>query len=244
MRWIQCDRQQDSYIAAFDLTSGNRVWQTPRDEVPSWGTPTVYDSEDGPAIATNGTNFARGYDLLTGRELWKLSGNAAITVPTPLVAHGLIYVTSGYRPIQPIFAVRPSASGEINAEGSGTSSALAWTKERGGPYLPTPIILGNFFYACSNNGIITCLDARTGKQVYRKRFARTGAASFSASPVAADGTIYLTAEAGVVYALDAGPRFKSPATHEIGEYCLSTPAIAGRVMLIRTTNHLIAVGSE
>jgi outer membrane protein assembly factor BamB/ankyrin repeat protein len=242
---VQCDLQKDSFLAVYDLETGELIWREPRDEPPSWGTPTVFESERGPQILTTGPEQARSYDALSGRVIWRLAGFSSITVPTPQVAHDLVFVTSGYRPIQPIFAIRIDAAGDITlGAGEETAEAIAWSKERGGPYLPTPLVYGNYFYTCSNNGILTCYRAKTGERVYRERFARGGAASFTASPVAADGRIYLTAESGAVYAVQAGPKYELLSVNELGEYCLATPAIAGRLFLARTQKHLVAIGTE
>ena len=241
---VQCDVQKGSFIAAFDVRSGELVWRVERDEVPSWGTPTVIETKDRPILVANGTNFVRGYDIRDGKEVWRLGGNAAITVPTPFMAQGLIYVTSGYRPIQPIFAIRPDATGDITlAKGETTNRNIVWSKDRGGPYLPSPIVYGDYLYTCQNHGILSCYDAKTGEQVYRKRMGSRGA-SFTASIVAADGRLYLTAETGDVHVIQAGPEFKRLAICSLGEYCLTTPAIAGGRMVFRTQNHLIAIGKK
>ena len=94
---VQCDVGKGSFLAAYDLNDGREVWKTPREEIPSWGTPTVIDGPAGPEVVTNATKFARGYDPLTGKELWRLGKNAEITVPTPIWGRGLIFITSGYR---------------------------------------------------------------------------------------------------------------------------------------------------
>src|SRR5207249_2610635 len=125
---IQCDIGKGSFIAAYRLSDGQPVWKTPREEVPSWGTPTIVQSGKHTELVTNATKFARGYDPETGAELWKLGKNAEITVPTPIHGHGLIFVTSGYRPIQPIYAIRPGAKGDLTLEKDKTSSdAIAWS---------------------------------------------------------------------------------------------------------------------
>src|SRR5579871_6322889 len=167
---IQCDRHKDSFLAAFDIDTGKPVWSTPRDEPPSWGTPTVYEGPHRTELIANGTNYIRGYDPFTGKELWRLGPNAQITVPTPVAGDGLIYVTSGYRPIQPIYAIWAGANGDLSLKGTDESSdSLAWSKRRGGPYMPTPVLYRGHLYTCSNNGMVACYDARTGKQVYQER---------------------------------------------------------------------------
>ena len=124
------------------------------------------------------------------------------------------------------------------------NSGIAWSDDRGGPYLPTPLVYGGYLYTCGNNGVLTCYDARTGKQVYRKRAARGETASFTASPVAADNRIFLTAESGNVLVVKAGPDYELLAENSLGENCLSTPAIAGGMFIARTHKHLVAIGND
>ena len=174
---VQCDVQKSSYLAAFNIKNGKRIWLTPRDEVPSWGSPGIYETKNYAEIVTNGTHFIRGYDPKTGKELWKLAGNSEITVPTPVVAHDLIFVTSGYSPIQPIYAIRPSGKGDISLQGDAeTNQFIAWSKKRGGPYIPTPIVYGDYLYTCANNGVVTCYNAKTGEKIYQQRLGGKGKA--------------------------------------------------------------------
>lgn len=240
---IQCDRQRDSFIAAYRLADGTQAWRTARDEPPSWGTPSLVEGPAGPELVTNGTNFARGYDPRTGRELWRLGGNSEITVPTPIAGEGLVFITSGYRPVQPIYAVRPKARGDITlAAGTESSEAVAWSKRRGGPYMPTPIVYAGYLYTCSNNGTLTCYEARTGRQVYQKRVGSQSA--YSASPVAADGRIFLPSEEGVVRVVRAGPTFELFAVNRMGDACMATPAISDGLLFVRTQHALYALGDK
>jgi outer membrane protein assembly factor BamB len=241
MVFLQCDTGKNSFIAAYRLLDGERVWSTPRDEIPSWGTPTIVDAGDHAELVANGTKFARGYDPATGKELWRLGKNAEITVPTPLFSNGLIYVTSGYRPIQPIYAVRPGASGDISPkDGKESGPYLAWSKKKGGPYLPTPIVYEDYFYACSNGGIVTCYEAKTGKEIYKERL--PGKGGYTASPVAADGKLYFTSEESGVRVVKAGPKFRMLASNAMGEVCLSTPAICDGMIFVRGLHHLYGIG--
>jgi len=240
---VQCDTQDDSFIAAFDLNTGREAWRTAREEIPSWGTPTVVDAGGRAIVVTNATQGIRGYDAETGRELWRLSGNSELTAPTPVAAHGLVFVTSGYRPIQPIYAIRPGATGDISLPPGATSNmAIAWSTKRGGPYLPTPIVLGDLLYVCLNNGVFSAYQARTGERVYQQRVG-TGAV-FSASPVSSHGRIYLTSEEGDVYVVRSGRTYELLATNKIGEVALATPAITRGIILIRTDRHLFAIAEQ
>lgn len=238
---VQCDAGKNSFIAAFDVKTGQRVWTTPRDEVPSWGTPTVLEFKTGPELVTNATKFVRGYDPLTGKELWRLGRNSEISVPTPIAAHGLIYVTSGYRLPRPIYAIRPGARGDITLpKGETASAAIAWSTDKGGTYMPTPIAYREHLYTCSNDGVVTCYDAKSGKRIWWERLGSD--AGFTASPVAADGRLYFTSEDGLTYVLNAGPEFVLLATNALGDPCLATPAIADGMILVRSQNFLFALG--
>ncbi len=238
---VQCDRQKDSYLAAFRLDTGEKLWRTPRDEPPSWGSPTVISSKAGDEVVANGTNAVRGYDPRSGKELWSLGRNSQITVPTPFTGDGLIYVTSGYSPIQPIYAIWPGGRGDLTLkQGQESSEQIAWSKTRGGTYMPTPVYYRGYLYTCSNAGVLTCYAGRTGKQVYRQKL--SGALGYTASPVAADGRLYFTGEDGKVSVVEAGPAFKLLAVNDVGETCLATPAIAAGRIYFRTKGHVLGIG--
>lgn len=241
---VQCDIQGQSFIAAFDLKTGAEVWRTDREEIPTWSTPTVHQFGETAMLITNGTKSARGYDANNGKLLWSLKGNSEIVVPTPFVAHDLIFVASGYSPIQPIYAIKPEARGDISLEDSTlTNASIPWSVKRGGPYMPSPIVYGDYLYCCANNGILTCYVAKTGEQVYKKRVkASGGGLSFTASPIAADGHLFLTAEDGRVIVVRAGSEFEVVTVNQCGESILATPAISNGVIYFRTQDSLIAVG--
>lgn len=250
---VQCDIQEDSFVAAFALDDGSEVWKTMRDEIPGWSTPTVVSSPRGPMLLTHGTGFARGYDARTGEEWWRFGKHSEIVVPTPFVAHDLIFISSGYSPIQPVIAIKLTAEGDITLpEGEDASEHVAWYRSKGGPYMPTPLVYGDYLYLCSNSGIVTCMQATTGKRVYRERLSKgleqleepveglEGSTSMVGSPVAADGCLYFPCEEGFVFVVKAGPEFKMLACNPIGENLLTTPAISQGVMFIRGVRHLFA----
>lgn len=238
---VQCDIQKNSFVAAYDINDGHRVWLTPREEIPSWGTPTIYEGQPHAELITHATKFIRAYDPMTGKELWRLSGNSEITTPTPFVAHNLIFITNGYRTVQPIFAIRPGGSGDITLkEGQESSDFIAWSKKRGGPYMSTPVVYGDYLYVCSTQGIIACYNAKTGERLYQQRLGEGGA--YSASPVAADGKVYFTSEDGDVFVVKAGPKYELLATNPIGEVCMASPAISDGMIFVRAEHHVFAFG--
>ena len=238
---VQCDVQDHSFVAAFDLKTGRQVWRAERDEISSWGTPTVHESKEHAELITHASKYIRGYDPLTGKELWRLGPNSEVTVPTPFAANGLIYVTNGYRTIQPIYAIRPGGSGDLSLKGDAESGeSIAWSKKHGGPYMSTPVVYGEYFYTCSMNGVLTVYVAKTGERVYQQRLGDKGGA-FTASPVAADGKIYFSSEDGEVFVIRAGPKYELLATNPMGEVLMATPAISEGVIFIRGLKNLFAI---
>ena len=193
---------------------------------------------------TQGTNFIRGYDPKTGTELWRLSGNSEVTVPTPIVAKDLIVVTNGYRGVQPIFAIKPGAKGDITLKGEETKSdAIAWSTKRGGPYMPTPVIYGDYLYVVLEQRHAGRLRrCKTGERAYQERLGGKGGA-FSASPVAADGKIYLASEDGDVFVVKAGPTYELLATNPMGEVLMATPAISDGVLYRPRLEDVYAIGA-
>jgi outer membrane protein assembly factor BamB len=239
---VQADVQKDSFIAAYYLKNGKLAWKTPREEISSWGTPTVYVGRTRAELITNGSRAIRGYDPSTGKELWRLTPNSEVTTPTPFVAHDLIFVTSGYAPIQPIYAIKPGATGDISLkDGKETSDFIAWSKKRGGPYMPTPVVYGDYLYTCSNQGVLTAYNAKTGERIYQERLGGKGGA-FTASPVASDGKLYLSSEDGDVFVVKAGPKYELLATNPVGEVMMATPAISDGLVIVRGIKHVYAFG--
>lgn len=239
---VQCDTQNESFLLAADIKTGKTVWKTIREELPSWGTPTIYPGKDRVELITNASNFIRGYDPATGQELWRLGGSSKITAPTPVFSDDLIVVTSGRRPEAPIFVIRAGAAGDITLGNEQTSSKhIAWSKQKRGSYMPTPLIYGDYLYVLANQGIFDCYNLQTGEEIYRERLSHQGG-GFSASPVAADGKIYLPSEDGGIFVVNAGPKFELLATNPMGELLMATPAISSGMMFVRTQHHLFAIG--
>jgi outer membrane protein assembly factor BamB len=241
---VQCDTQADSFLIALDAATGKTVWKTDRQELPSWGTPTVITTSAGDELVTNASNFIRGYDPRTGKELWKLGGSSKITAPTPIEANGVIIVASGRGPERPIFAVKPGSRGDITLQKDQTSSAtVAWSKTGRGSYMPTPIAYKGILYVLANNGVFDAYDLKTGEEIYRQRLEPVGS-GFSASPVAADDRIYLSSEDGEIIVIAAGREFKKLAVHPMGELLMATPALSDGVMYVRGQSTLFAIGKK
>jgi len=241
---IQIDTQTDSFLLALKADTGETVWKTGREELPSWGTPTVATTPAGPVLVTNAANFVRAYDPRTGRELWRVGKSSKITAPTPIYADGVFVIASGRAPERPIFVVRPDASGDVTLEAGQTSNAgVVWSKTARGPYMPTPLAYNGVLYVLANNGLFDAYDLKTGTEVYRQRLPNVGS-GFSASPVAADGKIYLSSEDGDMLVVKAGAEFAHLSTNPMGELLMATPALSQGVMYVRSSTGLFAVGQK
>ena len=237
---VQCDILQGSFLAVFDAATGDEIWRTPRDEFPTWSTPTVIEADGVTQVVVNGFKHMGAYDLATGEALWRLTGGGDIPVPTPIYAHGLIYMTNAHGAKSPVYAIRPDGQGDISLEGDATANAhIAWSHPRGGAYLPTPLVYGDQLYVCRDQGILRCIDAKTGTEHYKERIDTN--AGFSASAVAADGYLYYPSETGEIHIVKAGTVFEPPSVMDMGETVLASPAIAHDTLFVRTRSHLVAL---
>ncbi len=240
---VQCDVQDNPFVAALDIRDGRELWRTPRNEVCTWSTPTIVPAAARTELVLNGFKQIAGYDPADGRLLWEMRGTGDIPTPTPVYAHGLIFLHSAHGPGSPIYAVRPGGSGDISLSGDETSNAfVAWSRKRGGPYQPTAIAYGDYFYTADDRGVLTCYEPLTGKQVYRRRVADGAGGGYTASPIAGDGKLYLTSEDGDIFVVKAGPEYELLAQNKLGDVCLATPAISAGVVYFRTKGQVIAIG--
>jgi outer membrane protein assembly factor BamB len=239
---VQADGHAQSFIAAYDLKTGKQAWRVERGEITSWSTPTVYETAARTELIANGGRFIRGYDPATGKELWRFAdGDTQVKQGVPLVAGGLIFVAGGYPPGRGMYAFRPGASGDISLKpGETTNTHLAWKSDKGSPYTTTPVVYGDFMYALADGGVLSAYEAKTGRLVYQERLPT----SFSASPVAADGKLYLSSEDGDVYVVRAGAKFELLSKNPMGEPLMATPAISDGTLFIRSQRHVYAVAES
>ncbi|MFQ5501096.1 MAG: PQQ-binding-like beta-propeller repeat protein [Phycisphaerae bacterium] len=238
---IQCDTHGDSFVAAFDVKEGRELWRAPRDEVSTWSTPTIHKKDGITQVIVNGYKHIGGYDLETGKERWRLTGGGDVPVPTPVSGRGLIFITNAHGAVAPLYAIRPTAQGDISLHGPEMSNDhIAWSVQRNGAYMQTPLVYGDYIYSCSDRGVLKCYEAGTGKLQYRERLGG-GGSGFTASPVAADGKIYFVSEDGDATVIRPGSSFGIMATNPMGDICMATPAISEGVLFFRTRGSLIAV---
>ncbi|MGH9719071.1 MAG: PQQ-binding-like beta-propeller repeat protein [Bryobacteraceae bacterium] len=241
--YIVNDNDDRSFLMALDKKTGKQIWRVDRDEKSNWATPFIWESGRRIEVITPGTTRIRSYDL-DGKQLWELGGMSSITIPTPLERFGMLFVTSGYvgDQVRPVFAIRPGASGDISLKAGSTSNAhVAWHLPQAGPYNPSPLIYGDYYYTLFDRGFFTCHDARTGKEIYGKQRIDEAAQAFTASPWASNGKIYALSEDGDTFIIQAGPDYKLLAKNTLDEMCMATPAMAGGSLIIRTASKLYRI---
>lgn len=237
---IQCDVMENSFVAAFDLKTGEEIWKQEREEYPGWSTPNIYFDGEKARVAVNGYKHRGGYDFETGEEIWRMSGGGDIPIPTPIIGDELIYFNSAHGKISPVLAIQKNAKGDITLGEEETSNEFVkWGKLRGGSYMGTMLLYQDYLYNAAWNGKLTCYNALTGEEIYSEKVGSGN--SYTASPVAADGIIYITDNDGMVYSVKAGPEYKLLKENNLAEVCMSTPAIAENYLFFRTAGHLVAV---
>jgi len=193
-------------------------------------------------LICNGYKHIGGYELATGKELWRLEGGGDIPVPTPVVANDLVYITNAHGRMAPMLAIDVKAEGKLDLDPA-KSSFMKWSDLRSGNYMQTPIAWGDFLYGCKDNGLLTCFDALGGEKVYENRLG-DGVSGFTSSPVGADGKLYFASEEGEVFVVAEGFEFELLGRNALGEECMATPAISQGVLYYRTRDHLTAIGAK
>ena len=225
------DRQ---FIAALHQGTGKVAWTTARSgemhsnpqQKKSYGTPLLVDINGQPQIVSPASDWVYAYDPKTGRELWKVAyGQLGFSVvPRPIIGHGMLFIVTGFGKGQ-IIALR--------YEGLPTPE-IVWQFNRGTPTMPSPILVGEELYFVSDNGVFTCLDALTGREIYRERLS----GNFSSSLWLAGGNIYVSNREGITYVIRAGKEFELVAENSVPEGIYATPAVVNNAIYLRTENHL------
>jgi outer membrane protein assembly factor BamB len=230
---FSCDAANDPFVVALDRANGDVRWRTPRNTPArskfSFCTPIVIEVDGRKQIVSPGSGFVGAYDPHDGREFWRVGyGDGYSVVPRPVFAHGLIFLSTGY--MRPRFlAIDPRG-----AAGEAPDDHIVWSHEKGAPLTPSPLVVGDELYLVSDNGVATCLDARSGDVHWTKRLG----GDFSASPVAAEGRIYFQNEEGVIYVVRADKTYELLATNDLAERALASPAVADGALIVRTESHL------
>ena len=226
---VHCDGTDRQEVVALDTATGAVAWRTPRSgglrDDPqlkkAYGTPLLVSVDGRDVVVSPGADWLYGYDPETGRELWRLSYGVLgfSTVPRPVAAHGLVYMSTGF--MQPeMLAVR---IGDAAAE-------IVWREKKGVPAMPSPLVVGDELYMVSDKGIATCLDAHTGAAVWSERLG----GNFCSSPLVAGGRIYVSNREGQTFVIAPGRTFALEATNTLDGQIFATPAVVDGAVYIRT----------
>jgi outer membrane protein assembly factor BamB len=259
------DGSDFQFVVALDKNTGKTVWRKDRsidykdldpdgkpqaegDLRKAYGTPHVAMFDGKPMLISSGAKAHYGYDPLTGEELWRVEERTSHSAGTrPLVGHGLIFIPTGWSSGQ-LLAIRPGGKGQVidanatTAEAAPTDNShsrlqLAWKSIRSVSKKPSPLLINDLLYMIHDDGIASCIEAKTGTQVWQERVG----GKFSASPVYADGRIYLCSEEGKTTVIEAGRQFKGLATNQLEAGFMASPAIAGKALFLRTKTHLYRI---
>lgn len=231
---LQCDHYGDSYLIALDQQAGTNYWKTDRPETwLSWSSPQLIELESGDELIVSGSHKLDAFDPRSGSKLWTVTGLQRECIPTPLFAHGLVYAVSG--PNGDTFAVQPGGRGDV------TKSRVKWRNPRGAPFVPSAILVGDYYYLIGDRGIGTCLDAHTGQKRWQHRFP----GQYTASPVAAGKSVYFTNEEGTTVVIEADRAdYHEIARNDLNEPVFATPSISQGRIYLRTARHLYAIGDN
>lgn len=233
-----------SYLLRIDTKSGKTLWKVERptsavrESPDAYTTPGLLRYGKTSEIVITGGDCVTGHDPGTGKELWRANGlnpdnnPAQRIIASPVIFNDVVYAPARVRPL---LALRAGGRGDV------TQSHLIWSTMNG-PDVPTPVTDGKYFYVVNDSGIMWCLDAKTGAEIYAQQRIKPGA--YSGSPVLADGKIYVTNEDGLTTVVKAGPAFEVLAENALNDYCLSSPAISDGQIFIRTAQNLYCIGKK
>lgn len=225
---------QSAFVAAFDKATGKTLWSTPRAESVGWGTPVVIRAGDRDELVVHSQRRVAAYDTETGAELWTVRGNTFEVIPTPVVGHDLLFVSSGRA--GPTFAIRPGGKGDV------TDSHVVWSSPRGSPFVPSGVIVDDLLYLVNDmQSILTVHEAKTGALVYQERLGEAKREGFSASPVVTGGKVFLTNDEGETFVVKAGRTFSLLRTNAHGARTLASPALVDGTWYWRTEAGLVAI---
>lgn len=234
------DHEGESFIVALDKKSGKELWRTPREEKTTWSTPLVVEHGGKAQVITAATNNIRSYDLASGKLLWQGPGLTPNSIPSPVYGDGMVFLTAGFRG-NALYAIKLDAvKGDVAAD----SEAVVWKYDRDTPYVPSPLLYGDkLYFLKSNNGILSCFNARTGEKHYGEVRVE-GVPNVYASLVGAAGRVYVTGREGAVAVVQHGPEYKVLATNTLEDGFDASPALVDSEIYLRGKKYLYRISAK
>ena len=233
---VNWDHEGQSFIIAIDKKTGKDIWRVDRDEGTSWASPLVVENNGKLQVITSATKLVRSYDFTTGELIWECSGMTQNAIPSPLAADGMLYVMSGFRG-NALLAIRlADAKGNIT-----DTDAIVWRHSKDTSYAPSGLLFDDkLYFLRSNNGILSCFDAKSGKEYYSgQRLEGTG--NVFASPVGAKDRVYVVSQKGTMYVIKHGPVFEVLAKNKLDDNFSASPAIVGNTLYLRGYKNLYCI---
>ena len=237
--FVVMDQEDQSYIFALNKDTGDILWQKERDEKTSWTTPVAVRVEGKTQVVVNGQNRIRSYDPATGDVLWECGGQTANVIPTPVVGHGMIFCTSGFRGSK-LSAIKLGRTGDLTG-----TDAVVWEVGEATPYVPSPLLYGEKVYVLSgNNAVVSCYNALTGKPYYTKQ-TMADIRGVYASPLGAAGRVYFVGRNGVTYVLNnTADAYESLAVNRLDDNFDCSPVVIDNILYLKGKKYLYAIAEK
>jgi outer membrane protein assembly factor BamB len=235
---VPWDHEGADSVIGVDAATGAEKWRTPREEPTTWSTPLIVAQGGKPQVVLSGTNKVVGYDLATGAVIWQTGGTTVNAIPSPVFGDGLVIAMGGFRGSMARAIRIADAKGDVDG-----TPAQVWTYTKDTPYVPSPLLYrGSLYFLKVNTGILTNLDAKTGAVRYTERLTETP--NVYASPVAADGRVYVVGREGKTTVLEAGPTLKVLATNVLDDATDTSPALVDGELYLRGAKSLYRISAN
>lgn len=232
------DQEANSFVVALDKNTGKELWRKPREEVTSWATPLIIEVNSKPQAIISATTKVRSYDLKTGEIVWESSGQTANVIPSPVTGNGMVYIMSGFRG-SALHAIKLGRTGNLTG-----TDAIAWSFDRGTPYVPSPLLYGDkLYFHKGNDAFISCFDAIKGSQHYVEQ-RLTGPNGIYASPLGAADKVYVIGRDGTSLVLKNSDKLEVLATNKLDDRIDASPAAVGKELFLRGHQYLYCIAGN
>ncbi|MES2696392.1 MAG: PQQ-binding-like beta-propeller repeat protein [Verrucomicrobiota bacterium] len=229
---VTWDHEEKSFIVALDKKTGKELWRKDREERSSWSTPLIVEVGGKLQAIVAATNRTRSYDVATGDIVWEAGGQTANVIPSPVTGHGMVYVTSGFQG-NSLQAIKLTSRGDIT-----DTNNIVWSLRKSTPYVPSPVLSGDrLYFTKSNDAYLSCVNALTGEVHYQDK-QLPGVRGVYASPLAANGYLYIVGREGTSLVLKDNANFEIVATNKLDERIDASPVALDKELFLRGHEHL------